>query len=420
MDAAGRLRTGVTWNLVPVALLAVVGLGLNFAIGRWWGTAALGVFNQVTTAYMVLGVFGAVGIMYSVLRAVAAQPDDPARVAAITVGALVPTVVLGAGVTAAFVLGRGLLADLLASDGVAEGIAYAAPGLFCFTVNKVLFAVVNGRGRMRAFAVYTSMRYLLIAAGLGLAGGLGLRAPQLPVLWSLTEGTLLVVLAIDLIATVPLGQAAGWRPWVGEHLRFGTRGVGATLLFEINSRLDVWLLGAALSDAQVGVYSMAASLAEGASQLAVVLQVNVNPTIAADLALGKPGEVERLVARTRRWFVPAMMAVCALAAVGFPLAIPWLTGNPDFAASAVPFAVLMAGLALASPWLPFNQILLMAGRPGWHTIYVAVAVAGNVTLSLVLIPRLGPTGAAAAAAIALVASALWLRRMARGLVGVRL
>ena len=46
-----KLRRGVAWNLVPVVVLGVVGLGLNFAIGRWWGTSALGVFNQVTTAY---------------------------------------------------------------------------------------------------------------------------------------------------------------------------------------------------------------------------------------------------------------------------------------------------------------------------------------------------------------------------------
>ena len=35
-----RLRRDVMWNLVPIALLAVVGLGLSFAISSWWGPAA--------------------------------------------------------------------------------------------------------------------------------------------------------------------------------------------------------------------------------------------------------------------------------------------------------------------------------------------------------------------------------------------
>ena len=43
-----RLRRDVVWNLVPIALLGVVGLGLNFLIAAWWGAAALGVFNLVS------------------------------------------------------------------------------------------------------------------------------------------------------------------------------------------------------------------------------------------------------------------------------------------------------------------------------------------------------------------------------------
>jgi len=419
---APRLRRDIAWNLVPIALLAGIGLGLNIGIGgrEAWGPAALGVFNQVTTAYFVLAVFGALGINYSVLRAIAEQRTDPARVAATTVGALVPTVVLGAFVTLVFVLVRGAIAALLESEPVAEGILWAAPGLFCFTVNKVLLGVVNGLGRMRAFAVYTSLRYVMIAVGFGIAVIVDADAAKLPGLWSLAEGTLLVVLAVELVATVSLRRAAGWQTWAVEHLRYGARGVGATLLFELNSRLDIWLLGAALSDRMVGIYSMAATTAEGMSMLAVVLQVNVNPPIAASLVGKHTDEVEALVRRSRRWFVPAMAGACALGAAIFTLAIPWLTGDPRFLDGALPFATLVAGIAVASPWLPFNQILLMGGYPGWHTIFVTITVATNVVLNMLLIPQLGLMGAASATAIALFGSALWLRRLARTLLGVRL
>src|SRR5262245_7452182 len=125
-----RLGRDIAWNVIPVVLLAVVGLGLNIGIGgrAAWGPEALGVFNQVTTAYFGLAVFGALGIQYSVLRAVAAHRADPAKVAAVVVGALVPTVILGAIVTAIFVAGRGAVAALLDSTPVAEGMLWAAPG----------------------------------------------------------------------------------------------------------------------------------------------------------------------------------------------------------------------------------------------------------------------------------------------------
>jgi O-antigen/teichoic acid export membrane protein len=415
-----RLRRDIAWNFAPIVLFAGIGLGLNIGIGGPWGPDALGVFHQVTTAYLVFAVFGALGIQYSVLRAIAEQRTDPARVAAIAVGALVPAVVLSALVTAAFVLGRGAIAALLDSDPVAEGMLWAAPGLFCLTINKVLLGVVNGLGRMRAFAAYQSLRYLMMAVAFGIAVVTHADAAHLPGLWSFSEATLLVVLSIELVATVSLRRAAGWQTWAAEHLRYGLRGAGATLLFELNSRLDIWVLGAALSDRMVGIYSMAASIADGMAQLAVVVQVNVNPPIAAALAGGRTAEIEVLVRRQRRWFVPAMAGACAFGAAIFPFVIPWLTGDPRFLDGALSFATLATGLALASPWLPFNQILLMGNRPGWHTIYITLTVAANVGLNILLIPHLGLMGAATATAIVIVASSLWLRTLARTLVGVRL
>ncbi len=419
-DPGNKLRTGMVWNLVPVVVLGVVGLGLNFAIGRWWGTSALGVFNQVTTAYFVLASIGSIGINLSALRAIAQKPDDTSAVAAIVVGALLPAIVLAAAVTVLMFAGRHMVGGWLESPVVAEGILYAAPGLACFVINKLLISVVNGLGRMRAFAIYTTLRYAMIGVSLGIAGALDLDAIHLPIIWTITEGTLLIALLVEVGLTVKFSRAAGWRPWVVEHLRFGIRGAGSTLLFELNSRLDIWILGAAMSDSAVGIYSMAASLAEGVSQLTTALQVNVNPTIAADLAANRVADVEALARRSRRWFVPGMVGVCALAAAMFPFVIPWITGEPAFAAGAVPFALLMLGLAAASPWMPFNQILLMGGKPGWHTIYMLLSVAANVVLNLLLVPIYGLLGAATATAIAFVFSALLLRRVARTLVGVRL
>ena len=421
MTADARLRRDIGWNLVPVALLAVVGLGLNFLIGGWWGPAALGTFNLVTSAVFAFAVAGAFGLQYAVLRGVAEDPDDRDRVAAVVLGALLPGLALAAATTAVFVASRHALGALLDSDAVATGMLWAAPGLFCFALNKLLLGVVNGLRRMRAFAIYTSLRYLLIAVGLLIARAARLDGEQLPVIWTFTEGTLLVVLVVELLAMVSLGRGRRtWLGWARQHLDYGARGVTATLAYEINSKLDVWMLGVALSDAQVGIYSLAAALNEGAMQLAVVVQNNVNPVIARELAAGRPAEVERLVARTRRWFVPAMVGIGIAGAALYPLIIPWLIGNQEFAGGSVPFAIMMGGLALASAYLPFNQALLMAHRPGWHTLYVLIIIAVSFAANYALIPVLGLRGAAIAVAASLVASAVALRVLVRARIGLRL
>ena len=415
MDA--RLRRDVVWNLLPVALLGVVGLGLSFAIAKWWGAAALAIFNLVTITYFLLAVVGACGLQYAVLRAVAEKPEDRDHVAAAVVGALVPNLGLTAAATALFLALRGPLAHLHGSSEVADGITWAAPGLAAFSINKVLFCVVNGLRRMRAFAIYTSLRYLAIAAGLVVAHSAGWPPA---VVWSVAEGTMLVILAIELACTVSLSRAAGWRPWVRRHLSYGTRGVVATLGYELHTKLDVWMLGASgIAKATVGVYSLGAALAEGATQLSVAVANNLNPIVAGELAAGRPREVDALARRTRRWFVPAFAGACALGAAIYPLAIPRLVGA-EFATGTGAFAILMVGLALASPYLPFSQVLLMANRPGWHTVLIVTVVAINLAAQLVLIPLWGIRGAASAMAFAQVSSALLVRWLANVRAGVQL
>jgi O-antigen/teichoic acid export membrane protein len=416
-----RLRRDVTWNLAPVVLLAVVGLGMNFAIAAWWDAEALAVFNLVTTAFFVLAVIGACGLQFAVLRAVAEAPDDPGRVAPIVVGALVPAVVLAAAATALFVALRGPISALHHSAAVGEGMLYAAPGLFCFALNKVLFGVVNGLRRMRAYAIYTSLRYVAMAGGLGIARATDVAAAHLPVIWTISEGVVFVVLIGELVATVPLARAAGWRTWTRLHLDYGARGVTATLAYEINTKLDVWMLGASSLPKQlVGVYALAGALYEGATQLAVVVQTNLNPVMARSLAAGNPGEVTQLVRRTRRWFVPGFALACLLGAALFPAVIPWLTAKPEFHAGAAPFAVLMLGLVLASPYLPFLQFMLMANRPGWHAVLIVAVLAINFAGQLAWIPLLGLPGAAIGTCTSVVASALLVRAIARRVVRVQL
>ncbi|MDQ3364501.1 MAG: polysaccharide biosynthesis C-terminal domain-containing protein [Myxococcota bacterium] len=422
-----RLRRDIGWNLIPVVLLGVVGLGLNFLVGGWWGATALGSFTLVTIPFFAFAVLGACGLQYAVLRAIAERPDDRDRVAVVVVGALIPTVLLAAAVTALFVVLRAPIGRLLDSDAVAEGMLWAAPGVFCFAINKVLFGVVNGLRRMRAFALYTSLRYALIGVGLVIARIWELDADQLPVIWTFTEGVLLLVMIVELFATVAVGRGAvrrfegeGWAIWARRHLDFGARGVMATLAFEINSKIDVWLLGVALPDAQVGIYSLASALYEGVIQIAVVLQNNLNPVMARQLGLGEHREVEALARRMRRWFVPLMIAACVLGTVAYPLVIPWMIGDATFIDGALSFGIMMAGLAVASPWLPLNQLLLMAGQPGWYTIYVLGILVVNVAGNVLLIPGLGLEGAALATTASMLASAVLLRVLVRMRVGLRI
>ncbi len=155
-------------------------------------------------------------------------------------------------------------------------------------------------------------------------------------------------------------------------------------------------------------------------QIPIIIQNNLNPMMARQLAEGKPAEVEELARRTRRWFVPALIAACVAGALIYPYLIPWITGRASFADGAIPFAILMGGVALASRWLPFNQLLLMGSRPGWHTVYMVAVVLVTFVLTVLLIPDFGLIGAAISNSAGMLVSAALLMVLARKKLGVRI
>ncbi|MFM7298536.1 MAG: lipopolysaccharide biosynthesis protein, partial [Planctomycetota bacterium] len=144
-----------------------------------------------------------------------------------------------------------------------------------------------------------------------------------------------------------------------------------------------------------------------------------NPILAKHISAGKLRELETLVHKGRRVTYALFASVALVAFGGFPILLQVLE-RPEFAAGWIPFGLLLAGMLFASGYMPFAQTLLMANKPGWHTLMISSVVLVNVFGNAALIPVLGLEGAAAATALCLVCATIVLRDMVTRLVGVRL
>ncbi len=414
-SGAGGLRSGISWNVASLAVMGLSGVALNVLIGWFYDAATLGVFNQVFAAYIIASQFAAGGVHLSVLTAVARHSDEPQRCAAIIRSGLWLNALLAVASCAVFWLIREPVAAIWNSPDIATGIALATPGLFFFAVNKVLLAVLNGFQRMRAFAIGQGMRYILMIAALVGATIMGSPGRSLAVIFSIAEGLLLLGLAAAVLPHLARPLREQIAPWWREHFRFGVRSVGGGVLGELNTRVDVLMLGYFAGDALVGVYSFAAILAEGFLQLAIVIRNNFNPILAKLLAARRLDELRTFIVAGKRKSYLAMSAVCAAATLAFPLAVMLLTNKEalGWRNSWPIFAILMAGVAASSGYQPFSQILLQGGRPGWQTILVTCTVGFNALLNALLIPLMSANGAAAATAMSYVFSVAMLRWLVR-------
>ena len=421
---AGRFQQDAMWNFASMAVLGVAGILLKIIIGRWYDAVALGVFNQTLAAWFIFSQIAVAGIDRSTLRAVAEHAHDRAQVSDIVVGALAAACLLSAVVTGVFVGSSGWLSTWFHhSANMPTSLLVSAPGLFFFALNKVLLAIVNGLQRMRAFAAYQTLRYLIPL--LGLVGFLVLderrvHGSELAGVFSIGEGLLLLVLIAAVKPYVSRPIAGQWREWTRRHLHYGSKSIVSGVLFEVNAYVDIFVIGHFMGEAAVGIYSFAAVVALGFFQILLVLQNLYNPILAREVTVRHVTQLEQTIARGRRWTYVGMAAVGLIAALVYPHALLLLTGKREFLASWAPFNYLVLGVVLVSGYVPFAQTLLMAGYPGWHTGYMAATVAINAIACWLAVPHFGLSGAAIATAASLGASVFILKTVVRSRVGLRL
>jgi O-antigen/teichoic acid export membrane protein len=409
----------VVWNVASLGLAGVCGVAMNYVIGVAYDAAALGVFNQVFAIYIVFSQLAVLGVHGSVLYYAAAEPALAARRTIVST-ALALTFVQAIALALCFAAVAWPFARLMGSPGVEVGMWWAAPGLACFALDKVVLAALNAVQRMRAYAVFYAGRFVIMLIALGGCAIAHARADALPVILSIGEGTTLVAATWMIRDHLAAPSRGDLRRWSRTHLAFGLRGFLAGLSGELFTRVDVVILGAFASDALVGAYSFAALIAEGFYQILVALRTNYAPVMVRLLTAGDHDEVRRIVRRARDRTYLGALAVAALSTLVYALLVPVLTRDPELHRSWIYYAIVIGGMTSAAGYTPFNQILLWAGRPGWHTVMNVVVVVTSAIACTACVAAGGAIGAAIGVAITYAGSIVLLKVMTARIVHVRI
>lgn len=414
---AQKLTRDIGWSLGSFAVLALSGIVINLVIAGTRNAAALGVFNQAYAVYIVASQVATLGLHYSVLRYSALHENDESVRARMLSTAVLLACALG--FAAAFVVGAAAapIGDALDSLDAGRAVAFAAPGLLLFPLNKVLLAYLNGLRRMRAYALLQALRYVTIMVFVTIVA-----VSDWPIytatLGFLTAETATAVAALAYVRRSGLALRLGLdRAWVSTHLSFGSRSLMAGLFAEFNSRIDVLMIGIFLPDREVGIYSFAAMMVDGMYHVLAMVRLNFNPVLVAAVRDGDHETARRLRSQSGRFGVPitACMALGALATL-------WLLSEvvmpgKHLGEGLMPLAVLASGLVLVSFLIPFDNLLLVTGHPGYQTLQQMTTVGVNVLACLALIPAFGIIGAASATAASYVAGSVALLVLGRRIVG---
>jgi O-antigen/teichoic acid export membrane protein len=216
----------------------------------------------------------------------------------------------------------------------------------------------------------------------------------------------LALIASDLIVAAWIALrliSRGWPALMGSpDLRlaraicaFGLRGQVGGVVSLLNLRLDFLLLGGVSGPAVLGAYSVASKYAE------LLRLPGLAVTYVSYPRFARLSAVEARL-RARRLFLPAI-GLNVLLAVPLALAASWLLPalyGRDFRSSITPTWILLGGLLGEGLAGLITGYLYGRGKPGLNSLAMGGGLIATLVLDVVLIPRYGAIGAAAASAVA--------------------
>lgn len=164
-------------------------------------------------------------------------------------------------------------------------------------------------------------------------------------------------------------------------------------------RLDVVLVGMIAGLPQAAIYAAASRFIALGSVAANSIGLSTQPLIREKLALGETKPARQLYSTATTW----------LMLLSWPIFLTLITSGhlllrvfgPGYTEGALALALVAAAMLVATACGTVDAVLMMAGKSSWTLANILVGFAVNLSIDLMLIPRLGFLGAAIGWAVAI-------------------
>jgi O-antigen/teichoic acid export membrane protein len=309
---------------------------------------------------------------------------------------------------------RGPLATLIPNLSASQFLyaAIAIPGELFFSLG--LYALV-GRRRIAAYSGIRVLRRALLLGGI--LGVAAIAALSLDVVLVINIGCLAVTAAAVAIVAWRDGSA-GLRPsgpLLAEELSFGTRALPGTLAERLQFRADAFIINAVRGVGETGIYSVTSGLAETLWYIP-----NALGTVMFSRAVDPSADAGRIASVLTRTTLVTTLFLAIPAFVLGPRLVRFVYG-PAFVDAGVALRLILPGVVAYSVVAVLSRYIVGRGRPGTGTIILVAGLVANISANLLLVPRFGINGAAAASSLsygftALLTLAVFRRLSGRGIV----
>jgi O-antigen/teichoic acid export membrane protein len=401
---AAALAQGGRTNFLGFLLRLLARFPFLVLAARLYGAEDLGRFAYATMVVEFVAALATLGLKRGLAGEMAQGGRPEAHV-------LADALLLSMMVAAAGTLLLLLWPPLMYPDGAVQGaerwLALIVPAIVLADVSLAGLAFRHRIGAaVRARSVIEPWVLTLVATALAFTA------------WK--EGGLLIAYALSLVAAalasvVPafrlFGWPQGWSPSLARMRAIASRNLplaGADLVEWATRRLDIFILGRFASAEVVGLYYVAQQVASLAGKIRVSFDPILAPMLSTSLKAGRPEEAAQHLRQVGFWVLAFQIPV--VLALGLPAEGVLGLFGPEFAVGGLVLALLLTA-ELAAANSSVSEMGLIYAKPRLNLLIAGAGLSLQAGLSLLLVPRFGGDGAAAALLIALVAAAVARQRL---------
>ncbi len=402
------ILAGTGQNIVGLAVFVVASFGMNILIAHSFHGRRSGALGLVTLATQLAFVAGAAtrfGMDMAAVRRVAIEvgKGEPGRSRAIVRLALTIAVVVSVVVAAAAFL----LAAPIASSFHAPTNAFRAAALALVFVALAQVVLGGSRGlkimRHTLYAYWVGQPISWIVLTL--------------ILWPTVGKTVAVTVfsyalswvVATLVALYLWRKAtAGFDPLPAEPdeprrlLRYGAPRAPAALLSQALFWTDYFVLAQHVHGAQLSVYAAAVRVAQALILFLTAVSYMFSPFVADLHERDERDKLNGLFKSITRWTLAGTIPLLLLFMIAPGPVLKVFGGN--YAAGTSWLRVLLIGQTVNVSVGAAGFVLIMVGRTTWDLAVYASSFVLDLVIAIVLVPHLGPMGAAIAQATTLVFS----------------
>lgn len=407
----GVARSGIA-NLIGAAYGAAANLVLLILIARSMSTYDAGVVFATTSLFVLVEAAARLGVDVSIVHFLAgarARNRDADVVRYLRTG-LIPVVVAGAVAALVLVLAApAILEAVLQQASVPHGRALLvalAAGIPVAAAYDVVVGGTRGLGVVRPTVVLErilrpTLQVVFVATALALGGG----ALAVVSAWVVPYVVVAALSGLWLRRLLQNGTSQLARKATAESAGFWSftlpRGLASIAQIALQ-RLDILLVAGIRGAAAAAVYTAATRFVVAGQLGNQAISYAVQPRLAGLVAVRDFDAGRRLFRLSTVWLVALTWPLFLVVAVAAPLILDFL--GPAYGSGRTAMVLLAGAMLVGSASGLVDIVLITLGKTRWNLADTTATLTINVTLNLILIPRLGITGAALAWAVSIVAA----------------